>query len=137
MTHSAPLRPRQRAPRVNLQGTIPATVQLENGRNLPAKLYQVSSTGGVLELSNCLDERTHIRLTLPFDSGTVYSKAQVLFPMRGAHGYLQPFRFTDVREQDSQILNREITALLKQSVASPKAGHRLGFRPPPSFMDSF
>lgn len=137
MIHSAPLRPRQRAPRVNLQGTIPATVQLENGRNLPAKLHLVSSTGGLLELSTCLDERTNIRLTLPFDSGTVYSKAQVLFPMLGTHGYLQPFRFASISEDDRQILEREITTLLKQAIVPAKAGHRLGFRPPPSFLDSF
>lgn len=83
-----------------------------------------------MELSHCLDERTRIRLTIPFDSGEVHAKAEILFPLWSVMGYMQPFRFTDVAEEDLQVLDREITKLLGQNIAPGRAGRGLGFRPP-------
>lgn len=94
-------------------------------------------TGGVLELATCLDERANVRLTLPFSYGTVYPKAEMLFPMRGGRGYLQPFRFTGLREEESLILEKEIKELLKQAMAPATEGHGLGFRPPRFYLESF
>jgi len=121
---------------VNLRGTVPATVQLENGRHFAARLHQLSKTGGVLELTSCLDERAKIRLTLPFDSGTPCPTAEMYFPMRSLRGYLQPFRFTQVSEDDGQILDREISKHLQQGDTAAKPVPRLGLQPPSSFLDS-
>jgi hypothetical protein len=38
--------------------------------------------------------------------------------MRGGAGYLQPFRFTNLSEEELHALDREVTGLLRQSVNS-------------------
>lgn len=128
MPHSSHLRPRRRAPRANLRGTVSVSLKLENGRKLPGKLHQLSITGGLLEVSTFLDERTSVVMTIPFASGAAYPKAEMLFPMRGAFGYLQPFRFTNMSGEDLLLLDREITDFLARSLGSPR-GHRSVFHP--------
>jgi len=132
----SPLRTRQRAPRVALHGSVSASIQLENGRKLPARLHQLSITGGLLEVHSYLDERIRITLTIPFASGTVISpKAEMLFPMRGGVGFLQPFRITRMTGDELQLLDREITGLLKNSLAPARPGHPRDVRPP--YLESF
>ncbi len=104
-----------RAPRVNLWGTVSATVQLENGRQLWATMLRLSTTGGLLELPNCLDEGVTVNLTLHLGSRAVRGKAAMLFPMCATQGYLQPFRFTDMRDQERFALQAEIRELLRQT----------------------
>lgn len=118
-----------RAPRVNLWGTASATIQLENGRQLWAKMLRVSITGGLLEVANCLDEGVTVGLTVHLNQRTVRGKAAMLFPMWTAQGYSQPFRFTDLREGESLALQSEIAELLKQDreVAAGRRG--FAFRP--------
>lgn len=137
MTESGRLRPAPRAPRVNLRGAVSVLVQLENLRRIPAKLHQLSITGGLLELAVYLDERAKIDLTLPVGSSTVRPKAEMLFPMRALQGYMQPFRFTRLWAEESQILEAEITRLLKQSMAPATPGHGAAFRPPRFYLESF
>jgi len=125
-----------RAPRATLWGDFSATIQLENGRQLWAKTLRISMTGGLLELATCLDEGVTVNLTVHLDARTVRGKAAMLFPKCAAQGYLQPFRFTDLRDEDSQALDNEVRELIKQ--ARPLAGGRrgLGFRPAGSFLES-
>ena len=137
MTHSDHRHYLKRAPRVSLPGTMPVTIQTENGRYIPGKLHRVSVTGGLVELVNYLDERTYIRLTIPFESGAVYCKAQMLFPMQNVSSYLQPFRLTAVSDEDGRILEREISALLRQAVVPVASTRRLGVSPPSFLLDSF
>ena len=136
MTNPSRTRLSTRAPRVNFWGSVSATIQLENGRLLPAKLHRVSVTGGLLELANYMEERISVGLTLPVGSGVVHAPAQMLFPMRGVNGYLQPFRFTDIRAEQLHILDREITTLLSQTTASATNRPVLGSRPPQSLLES-
>jgi len=96
----------------------------------------VSVTGGLLELANYMEERISVGLTLPVGSGVVHARAQMLFPMRGVNGYLQPFRFTDIRAEQLHILDREITTLLSQTTASATNRPVLGSRPPQSLLES-
>lgn len=137
MTYSPESSPRKRAPRAILQSTLPATVRLENGRHLPANLRQVSRNGGLLELKTCLDERAKVRLTLPFDSGSVSPRAEMLFPIPGTRGCLQPFRFTGLRDDEALVIEREIAEILRQSLGPAKKGLRLGSRPSQPFLESF
>lgn len=136
MNHLSQTRP-TRAPRVNLRGTVSVLIQLENLRRIPGKLDQLSITGGLLELAMYLDERAKVGLTIPIGSGTLRPKAEMLFPMRGAHGYLQPFRFTSLWAEERQILETEITELLKQTMAPAPGSHGPGFRPPRFYLESF
>jgi hypothetical protein len=136
MTHIAQSRP-TRAPRVSLRGSVSVLVQLESLRRIPAKLHQLSITGGLLELAMYVDERAKVDLTIPVGSSILRPQAEMLFPMRGLHGYLQPFRFSGLRAEERQILETEITELLKQTVAPATTGHGSGFRPPRFYLESF
>lgn len=136
-TRSSNCRTQRRAPRVSLHGSISATIQLENGRKLSARLHTLSVTGGLLEVTNYLDERTRITVTIPFASGTVRPKAEMLFPMRGGLGFLQPFRITRMSGEELQTLDREISGLLKQSMAPARPGQPRDLRHPKFFLDSY
>jgi hypothetical protein len=124
MLESPPLNRKLRAPRVNLWGTVSATVQLENGRQLWANTVRLSMTGGLLEMAACLDEQIPVGVTLHLKARTIRGKATMLFPMRATEGYLQPFRFTDLREQEGMALQTEIGKLLEQT--KPMAPRRPG-----------
>jgi hypothetical protein len=126
----------RRAPRVNLRGAVSVTIQLENGRQLPARLHQLSITGGLLELATCLEERIWVGLTIHLGSGVVYPRVEMMFPMRSALGYLQPFRITRIRDQELYLLDKEVTALRKQALAPANPGHVPGFRPPHYYLES-
>ena len=123
MTHSPNLRLPQRAPRVRPPGGTAAVVQLENGRQLRARVRRLSMSGGLLELDSCVDERANVVLTLYFADSMVSPKAQMLFPMQGGPIFLQPFRFAGLWGEERQILEQAIAELLKQPPA-PKAGRR-------------
>jgi hypothetical protein len=128
-------RPVRRAPRVSLRQTIPATILLENGRQLSAKLLQLSITGGLLELSTCLEERTWVGLGVPIGFSAIHFTAEMMFPMRSATGYLQPFRITRIPEADLHALDKEITSLLKQAATAPT--QISGIRPLRFYLESF
>jgi hypothetical protein len=121
-----------RAPRVNLWGTVSATIQLENGRQIWANTLRISTTGGLLELTTCLDEGVKVNLTLHLESHTVRGKAAMLFPMCAAPGYTQPFRFTDMRDEECLALQTEIHELLKQARTFAPERRGFGFRTPRS-----
>jgi hypothetical protein len=129
------MRPGTRATRVSLQGKISVTISLENGRQLSAKLQQLSVTGGLLEIAMYLDERTKADLLLPIGSSLVRPRAEMLFPMVGGHAYLQPFRFTRLWAEERQILDSEIKEVLKQTVARSARGPVSGPRPRLFYMD--
>src|ERR1700674_5697073 len=116
-----------RAPRVNLWGTASATIRLENGRELWAKTLRISITGGLLELAMYLDEGVTVNLTLHLGTRTVRGKAATLFPMRTTQGYLQPFRFTDLRDEECCTLETEIRELPTQGSLSTPGHHGLPF----------
>lgn len=123
-----------RAPRINLRGSVSVIVQLENRRHFTAKLHQLSITGGMLELSDYINERTKISLAFEIESGLLQGKAETFFPLRAGMGFMQPFRFTFFAAGTRQTLERKINALLPQTTGP---GHVLGTRPPSSMLDSF
>jgi hypothetical protein len=137
MTQSPRNRRSTRATRVALQGKISVIVLLENGRQFPAKLHQLSVTGGLLEVDMYLEERSKVGLTLSIGNSMVRPSAEMLFPMWSAQGYLQPFRFEHLWAEERQTLETEITELLKQTVARSHAGQDAGHRPRAFYSDSF
>jgi hypothetical protein len=124
-----------RAPRVNLWGAVSATIQLENGRQLWGKTLRISITGGLLELATCLHEGVNVSLTVHLGPRTVRGKAAMLFPMCATQGYLQPFRFTDLRNEECLALQNEIGELLKQAKPFASGQRGFGFRPQ-NFLES-
>ncbi len=126
-----------RAARVSLQGRISVALVLENGRQLSGKLHQLSVTGGLLEITKYLEERSKVELAIPLGGSLVRPGAEMLFPMWSAHGFLQPFRITRLWAQERQVLEAEIAELLRQSVARSTAAQVVGLRPRSFYLGSF
>jgi hypothetical protein len=98
-------------------------------------LQQLSITGGLLDLPNYVEERSWIDLTIYLSSGPVRATAEMMFPMLGAMGYLQPFRFTSLGQEELHAINQEVTALLKQSPAAGSSD--AGLRAPRYYLESW
>jgi hypothetical protein len=105
----------KRASRVKLAGTVLALVQLENGRQIRARLHQLSMTGGLLHLETPLDEGINVEIIFHLGSCTVRSKAVIVFPMWATQGCLQPFEFADLAEEHRHQLETEMQKLLGQA----------------------
>jgi hypothetical protein len=109
----------RRAPRVKLAGTVLALLRLENGREIRARLHQLSFTGGLLHMEQPLDEGIKVEVVFHVGTCTVRSKAAMLFPMWATQGYLQPFEFRDVQEADRQKLEADLRKFLESSSDCP------------------
>src|ERR1700674_681911 len=107
-----------RAPRVKLGGTVLSLVRLESGRQMRGKLHQLSITGGLLQLDTPLDEGIKVEVIFHVGNSTVRSKARMLFPMWATQGYLQPFEFAELDEEDRCNLRVDLERLLACSAAS-------------------
>ena len=102
----------RRAPRVKLAGTILALLRLDNGREVRARLHQLSFTGGLLHLDKPLDEGIKVEVMFHVGDSTIRSKAVMLFPMWATQGCLQPFEFANLAEEDRQRLESDLQKLL-------------------------
>jgi len=54
MTHFPQANCERRAPRIQLGGSVPALVMLEDGQRAKGKLQTISTTGGLLRLAKSL-----------------------------------------------------------------------------------
>lgn len=102
-----------RAARVRLLGTVLALVQLRSGVRVRAKLQQLSTSGGVLHISEPLDQSMQVELLFHVGSTTVRNRAEMLGPMWATKGCLQPFRFTDLSEADRNKLQNDLAGFLE------------------------
>jgi hypothetical protein len=118
MAKASSARAAKRAPRVKLAGTVLSLVRLENGRQTRGKLHQLSITGGLLQLETPLDEGIKVEVIFHVGNSTVRSKARMLFPMWSTKGYLQPFEFDDLGEEDRSNLQADLQRLLGCSAAA-------------------
>ena len=103
----------ERPVRVKLGGTVLALLRLQNGRQVRAKLHQISVTGGVLHAEKPLDEGISVEIIFHLCSTTVRCQARALFPLWATQGYLQPFEFRSLSEKDRTQLQAEIDGLVK------------------------
>jgi hypothetical protein len=111
MSPKSHVREEQRAPRLKLGGSVLALVILENGRQVRAKVHQLSINGGQLQLEKPLDEG--IVVTVVFHVGSTFRlKSELLFPMWATNGYLQPFRFDELPPQEQQRLQSQLKKLM-------------------------
>jgi|ERR1700686_1327916 len=106
-----------RGSRVKLGGSVLALVLLENGRQIRARMSQLSANGGLVSLDKPLDEA--IRVTVLFHLGktSIRCRAQMMFPMWATKGCLQPFRFLELPEEDRNKLNQELEDLVRAGAA--------------------
>jgi hypothetical protein len=127
MTELTPKSHCPRPGRVKLAGAVLALVQLENGRQVRARMHQLSSNGGVLHLADPLSEAGKVKLLFHVGSTTVHGQAEMMFPMWATRGCLQPFRFTELAEEERERLNSDLQFFLQGFVEtveeqSKKAG---------------
>lgn len=104
--------PTRRAPRVKLAGTVLALIQLENRRQVLAKLHQLSSSGGLLQIGEPLGEQVPVEVMFHIGSTTVRARAETIVPIWATKGCFQPFRFTAFPEEDRRKLDAHLQALL-------------------------
>ena len=101
-----------RGTRVKLGGSILALVLLENGRQIRARLNQLSLNGGLLSLEKPLDESIRVELVFHIGATSVRCRAQMLFPMWATQGCLQPFRLVELSDESRAGLSRELETLV-------------------------
>jgi len=77
----------------------------------------LSITGGLLNVASPLDEGIKVELIFHVGESTVRSKARMLFPMWATQGYLQPFEFSGLNEQERYSLETDLQRLLDCSAA--------------------
>jgi len=111
MAPSPNLYSHQRAPRAKLAGSILVLIELENQQQFRAKLNQLSIHGGLLQLAEPLAEQVLMRLMFHLGSTTVRAQAETISPVWAPNGCLQPFRFTDLGEDDQRRLDADLQSM--------------------------
>src|SRR5579862_3603143 len=108
--------------RVKLRGSLLVLVRLPNKRSLRAAFHQLSISGGVIHVEKPLDEKLEVELIFHIRETTIRSKAQMLFPMWATQGWMQPFRFIELSEENLKNLNEGLKTFVGETAKSAAAG---------------
>ena len=108
--------------RVKLRGSVLALVRLPNRRSVRAAFHQLSTSGGVIHMEKPLDEKLEVELIFHLRESTIRSKAQMLFPMWATQGWMQPFRFVDLSEDNLKILDTNLKSFIGEAAKETAAG---------------
>jgi hypothetical protein len=127
-TFNSPPASARRTTRVKLHGSILAIVQHDN-QQVRARVQQVSTSGGVLQLSDAFAEAAKVDVIFHIGSTTLRAAAEMLKPMWSTQGCLQAFRFLSLSEDDRRRLGRDLSKLL--------AGNRVPGRTTPATNSHF
>jgi hypothetical protein len=118
MTHFPQPHPTRRAPRVQLGGSVLAAVQLDDGQRTKAKLQTISTTGGLLHVARALAQGDFVEVAFQTKSGPVHGMAEMLSPTRQlVEGYLQPFRFIALGDDDHRKLRIALDSVLARTLS--------------------
>jgi hypothetical protein len=101
--------------RVKLRGSILAIMRLPSRREVRAKMHQISTTGGLLNVETPLDEKLRLELIFQLGETTIRETAEMMFPMWATHGWLQPFRFVDMTDTSKNILEQNLLSLIQKN----------------------
>jgi len=69
-----------------------------------------------------LDEKLEVELIFHLRESTIRSKAQMLFPMWATQGWMQPFRFVDLSEDNLKILDTNLKSFIGEAAKETAAG---------------
>jgi len=120
MTHFPQTIPNQRAPRVQLNGSVAAAIHSEGGRKDRAKLQSISITGGLLQLQQQLSAGDFVEIAFHTRSGAIHGMAEMLQPVRKFQSAcLQPFRFVALGDEDHRKLRMALDTALDRSFLDP------------------
>jgi hypothetical protein len=101
--------PQRRAPRAQLGNLVSASVQRENGQLTKGKLRSVSTTGGLLQLSNPLVQGDFVEVAFHTRAGRVQGLAEMLSPVQQPQdGVLQAFRYVALGDDDHLVLRMTV-----------------------------
>ena len=90
---------------------------LANGQHVRGALHQVSATGGLLQLTEPLENSAPVEILFHLGSATVRARAAMLFPIWATQGCLQPFRFTEMAEDVRRHLESDVKRLLHGQIS--------------------
>ena len=107
--------PTPRPFRVKLRGAILALIRLPNRRQVRGKLHQLSTSGGLMNVEQPLDEKLQVELIFHLGESTIREKAEMLFPMWATQGWLQPFRFIDLPEDHKNVIETNLQMLVQRT----------------------
>jgi hypothetical protein len=99
MSSSPQSRAPWRVPRAHLEGQNPAVLRFANGQTTGANLRVISVTGGLLSLSQSVDQGAQVKLIFLTGAGAVLGGAEMLPPVSDR---LQPFRFIALPADDQR-----------------------------------
>ena len=114
----APTNARTAAPRpfrVKLRGSILALIRLPNRRQVRGKLHQLSSSGGLMNVEQPLNEKLQVELIFHLGESTIREQAEMMFPMWATQGWLQPFRFINLPEEHKSLLEASLLAFVQRT----------------------
>src|ERR1700737_2387181 len=124
MTHFPQVHPPRRSPRIQLAGSVPPLVMLEDGQRAKGKLQTISVTGGLLRLARSLSQGDFVEVPFHTRSGAVRGIGEMLRPVRASNdGALQPFRFVALGDDDHRALRMAVDSVSDRSfqgIRSPR-----------------
>ncbi len=116
MTYFPQPNPSKRARRVKLPGSVVVAVRSEGSQPVRAKLHELSTTGGLLVLSNAL-EQGDLVVSFQTSHGIVRGMAELLSVRRKSQsGCLQPFRFVALEDEYHTTLRMTLESLRDQTL---------------------
>jgi hypothetical protein len=104
---------RRRAPRVQLD-SVPAAIRLDNGVRTRVKIQTISLTGGLLAVAEAFAEGDSVEIAFQTRSGPVQGLAKMLRPTSRGESCLQPFRFVELDNEDTQKLRLAVDSARDQ-----------------------
>jgi len=130
MTYFPQPNPAQRARRVRLPGSVVVEVRSKGSQPVRAKLHVLSVTGGLLVLSEALEQGDFVEVAFQTSYGAIRGMAELL-PARSKSksGCLQPFRFVALEDEDHTRLLTTLESLRNQTlIGSSQPGTRQSFQ---------
>lgn len=97
MNYTHELHGNRRAPRFRLAETTPALLRFPDSHLTPGELHVISRNGGLLSLSQTVDQGSVVKLMFQTHRGPVYGTVEMLCPVSWGH---QPFRFVGLEKDD-------------------------------------
>jgi hypothetical protein len=117
MTYFPQPNPSKRARRVKLPGSVVVAVRSEGSQPVRAKLHELSTTGGLLVLSNALEQGDFVEVSFQTSHGIVRGMAELLSVRRKSQsGCLQPFRFVALEDEYHTTLRMTLESLRDQTL---------------------
>ena len=130
MTYFPQPNPAQRARRVRLPGSVVVEVRSKGSQPVRAKLHVLSVTGGLLVLSEALEQGDFVEVAFQTSQGAIRGMAELL-PARSKpkSGCLQPFRFVALEDEDHTRLLTTLESLRNQTlIGSSQPGNWQSFQ---------